>query len=712
MDALTFPIANPIARSIARALSGGGGSGNIFSDAVWLTKESEHTVTRTGVRKSMFSTMPSLVENLVARDLSDWPSSLVVGAGSVSGTTLRTYSQPTGSDRAFDRYTSGQTNLSANVTYTVVVNVTENTLDGNTRIFQVDGRSDSFITVTAGETGRFIRTFTEDAAPGEIRIGSGVQSGSTGSITLEIESLIEGTQASDPFPIGSPAGTQAFVGPEVAETLARNLIPADPQLSDNIGVNTTITDNGDGSYRIQLPNGGGSFIQFESGLSLNGVHTLTFDWKETEGTSESGTARFFTKSGGAGEISYLPSSTPPSEWRTISATNHEVGNNILTLSDSGGVDITIRNIRFTPTAVPTRPFPIGSPAGTVLSDSRQYGSVYFTGVSDGAENLLQADLETTVGPACTVGPLQADGSKTLTARNASVYAGVHRLSNYTWGPTDLVVVFEAKAGTHDYLGFRAGDSIVSGNIPFVDLSNGAASPNGVPSVSLVADPMGDGWYRCVFTYLSWGGGPYLDIVLTTASGNEYLNDDGTASVSIRNFRVVAASSTYPAFADGTGAGESCGVDSIIATPSWTSEFTIVTLGVTYGYSGANNPAATEGRLLDGAFLLFDPANVRLQGLSGSPTITSGFSATDGDPFVSALDYNGATLGLRVNEDARQTQAETGSPSGSLRIGNRSSLAQPFHGVLAVAYFDRVLSDEEYSQARNELLNAWNNRELI
>jgi hypothetical protein len=199
------------------------------------------------------------------------------------------------------------------------------------------------------------------------------------------------------------------------------------------------------------------------------------------------------------------------------------------------------------------------------------------------------------------------------------------------------------------------------------------------------------------------------------------SDNNSAFVlHLRNIRVVAAASPYPAFPDGSGAGASYGADHVIVPPHTFAPgpMTIVGIGIPYGWTG-NFAENTYERWFD---LGTTPAPRLEYAGSGmwqakdDQTFTENYPGHSFDaPQTFSFDCDGlSTVGSRVGDSARSTGTGNGPDfQHEWAIGSSTQEAnRHIHGVLALAYFSRVLSDAEYAQARTQLLNAWNNRGLI
>jgi len=138
-----------------------------------------------------------------------------------------------------------------------------------------------------------------------------------------------------------------------------NLVAAD--LTDGSwtkGSNTTITDRGDGSFRLEMPDGVDSFISRTITFD-NTDYTMSFDFRQTPGGAASNTFNVHSRNGGLVRVYY--SGTPPTDWTPIHSTrdNNSTANALFFL-DTGGVDIEIRNIRFVNSSAPAAGFPNGS----------------------------------------------------------------------------------------------------------------------------------------------------------------------------------------------------------------------------------------------------------------------------------------------------------------------------------------------------------------
>jgi len=172
-------------------------------------------------------------------------------------------------------------------------------------------------------------------------------------------------------------------------------------------------------------------------------------------------------------------------------------------------------------------------------------------------------------------------------------------------------------------------------------------------------------------------------------------DIGGVDIEIRNIRFVNSSAPVPPFVAGTGAGETCAVDLLSATPSWPSAGTAVQAVMPYGYSGANNPVNAAARLFYAtAYSVLNPGNITV-----NPGLDTNVSVTDGAIDVISSDWSGSTVGARGNDQARITASSALVPTGVLYIGNTSTGIRPFHGALATLIFPWVLSDAEYEIVR-------------
>ncbi len=131
-----------------------------------------------------------------------------------------------------------------------------------------------------------------------------------------------------------------------------SIINKNPANAADVGGNTTVTDNGSGDYRIQLPDGGGSYIHLYSGAALPADgYVFMMEYRKTPGAENTGTLLVESQVGGVpntGQIYVNSLDSIPDDWQSIAIVRSESGNaDILSLSDmGGGIDIEVRNMRF------------------------------------------------------------------------------------------------------------------------------------------------------------------------------------------------------------------------------------------------------------------------------------------------------------------------------------------------------------------------------
>lgn len=78
------------------------------------------------------------------------------------------------------------------------------------------------------------------------------------------------------------------------------LVPPDPGDWDSNGGSEVVTDLGGGEYRVQLPDASGTYLRHAVAIG-SADYTLSFEWRKTPGTSETGNASWTTVDGGASQ---------------------------------------------------------------------------------------------------------------------------------------------------------------------------------------------------------------------------------------------------------------------------------------------------------------------------------------------------------------------------------------------------------------------------
>ena len=158
----------------------------------------------------------------------------------------------------------------------------------------------------------------------------------------------------------------------------------------------------------------------------------------------------------------------------------------------------------------------------------------------------------------------------------------------------------------------------------------------------------------------------------------------------------------------TDLGVDYGVDLLSCTPTFEAAGTIVQVAIPYGWSTwANHPVSTTSRMVEGAgfttqIIGAGANNTQYLAKSGESTVIMD-SPVDAQPDAVSYDWVSGTSGARYGSAARQTFANTVTPTGALYVGNSSLTTKPFHGIIATWIINRVLTDAEYELMRVGLL---------
>jgi len=173
------------------------------------------------------------------------------------------------------------------------------------------------------------------------------------------------------------------------------------------------------------------------------------------------------------------------------------------------------------------------------------------------------------------------------------------------------------------------------------------------------------------------------------------SDEKTLGFEIRNMRAHQSSAPGPAHVDGSGAGDVYATDIVSCTPTFQAAGTIVQAAAPYGWSGGGNPVSDFARFWDDSAMMVNrPSDVKFDGPDAGEAAT-GTALSAGLSIISS-DWNGVSIGIRMNGASRVTATESTTPSGTLTIANSPAGTRVGHMLVATAKFDRVLSDYEYN----------------
>lgn len=323
---------------------------------------------------------------------------------------------------------------------------------------------------------------------------------------------------------------------------------------------------------------------------------------------------------------------------------------------------------------------ISDPSQVVAADTldaRTEGGIVYNGVANGGTNLVSSVL-TDWAPtsAITISDLGGfiyeltfDG----TVDSVAVYTFASSFSDRT-ANCQMRLASGAVAGdiTSSYFGFR------NSSVP-------KGSRFNVASLVLGAD-----WVDVQASHTSADVSDRL--VIRTSAGSAW-------TIQVRFMRGVDSALPHPAFPDGSVAGASHGTD--ICEAPYTANSTVETACVVIPYGWDDTTAFPY------SFRVFSVIGAEdyqlrrssatawaLRGLSGEASLASVLTA--GEASVLFHRYNGTNKTLEDDTGATVTDADATNPTGTLRLGNSSTGAQPFHGEVAWLQYNRELTPEEHN----------------
>jgi len=177
------------------------------------------------------------------------------------------------------------------------------------------------------------------------------------------KSIVDGTDV----PAGTP-DLRWVVGEPVVSSLRGDENRLDSDLTNwTEGPSTPpVIDNGDGSYRVQLPDGSGTLIGYPVNFAADD-YTLSIRVRCAPGEACPGDMKIFSRKVGVASKTYYDGPIP-SSWETLHFTVAEDNASdellITDLFGSGGIDIELRDVRIVQSSAPAAGLPDGSPAGT------------------------------------------------------------------------------------------------------------------------------------------------------------------------------------------------------------------------------------------------------------------------------------------------------------------------------------------------------------
>jgi len=468
--------------------------------------------------------------------------------------------------------------------------------------------------------------------------------------------------------VGSPAlpllntsdgnRNSVFDGGDVRAT---NLVDTDLTNWTKGASTPAVIDNGDGSFRVQLPDGAGTYLEYPVSFASS-TYTIAMDVMCTPGESCAGMMKIVS-TGGTNKT-YVTGYAPQPTWQTIYFSQSDSNTNDKTsIADdvgSGGIDITIRNIRLTNTATPVSAFPVGSGPGFTKVDQVKVNGIFVESSLKGDENLLPTD------------------PSSFNANEANVDI------------TDLgggaYLIKQPNAPLKDLM--QSGLTLSGDYTVTFDLRN---NPTSIQPGQLRVNTDGNTYFSAV---------PPSDWTTVTVTANESSGStitfrafSGGVEYEIRNIRFVNSSAPAAGFTDGSPAGTDYIKDGLTFSGIYTSPVTLQMAVRTYGWSDDGNPVNAECVLFEaGPFQLLLSATGLIQ-TNGGAISTKKLSASAWSVITVICD--GVNHTIQVDGETPVVAASAILPAdGTSRLGDRADGLRTSHALEHLAVYPRALTPVE------------------
>ncbi len=466
----------------------------------------------------------------------------------------------------------------------------------------------------------------------------------------------------------------------------KNAVPAN--LDDwELGSNSTLTNNGDGSWRLQCPDDSQTYLMYTMSFPDDTDWTLAFDIRQTPSGAASSIVKVQSRDSDLVREYY--SFAPPTDWTEVESTKDtNSAATDLYILDNGGFDIELRNVRFVNSTSAAPAFPAGSAAGYVMADTLDRYGLPAVGVSAAYTTKVPVPMTSWASFGITTPDAESIRETSATSTHLARYV------TSTVSDTCIALEIEPVGKTRVQID-------IDGNTKFVQF--GLTGTGSVITSSAGAsgsiDLMDDGYYRIVVQTIA--ASTNIEIRCVDDSGNTSYEGDITKGYNIRNTRASDSTAPMPPVPVGSPAGTVVAVDAPTCTPTWGSAGTILMAAMPYGWSDITTNE-TGLRLFENTNLIFYgvPSGNKFEaaGSGFTPTIDTGKGMSADTLYVVSADWDGVVIGARFSDTfTRTTATEADPPSGTLYIGNRADKARPFHGILITVHFpDEVISDAKYT----------------